>query len=172
MTLRGQCIYIHLEMTKYTNSKAERQAVLIDIIRSESVSTQGILVDRLREKGFRCTQVSVSRDIRELGLSKKAGQYAVPSEVPAPDAPLIDVAELSSNVSAFIVRATPVGDNLIVVNTLPGTAHSVGVLLDTLKWPRIAGTVAGDDTLFLAILGGPVGIKETVSKLTSLIKKG
>jgi transcriptional regulator of arginine metabolism len=161
-------------MNKYSqrsrhNAKAKRQQALLDIVRSEVVSTQSALVEKLRKRGVACTQVSVSRDIRDLGLSKKAGRYAVPSEPVAPDAAVIDVA---SNVSSFIQRITPVGDNLVVVSTLPGTAHSVGVLIDNLDWPAIAGTVAGDDTLFIAVLGGNTGITKTVSKLTSSVKKG
>ncbi len=157
-------------MYKNTHSKTERQAALLEIIRAESIGTQTELVRKLREKGVVCTQVSVSRDIRELGLSKKAGRYTAPTD--ATESPAMDVVELSSSVSAFIVRIAPVGDNLVVVNTMPGTAHSVGVLMDNLKWPEIAGTVAGDDTLFLAVLGGRTSVEEIVSKLISFIKKG
>jgi transcriptional regulator of arginine metabolism len=160
-------------MTKYTKNKAQRQDALLEIIRAESVRTQTELKERLEERGFVCTQVSVSRDIRELGLSKKAGRYTAPSDPPPPgDTQTIDVEELSSNVRAFVIRVTPVGDNLVVINTMPGTAHSVGVLIDHLHWPDIAGTVAGDDTLFVATRGGRVGVKRIVSKLVSLIKKG
>ena len=164
-------------MTNYSNgnhrnNKAARQRALLDIIRSESLGTQADLVKKLRQKGFVCTQVSVSRDIRELGLSKKAGRYAVPSEPPPPDVPALDVSQLSTNVSGFVRRITPVGDNLVVVNTMPGTAHSVGLLIDNLGWSDIAGTVAGDDTLFVAVLGGNRMVEKIVSKLMNLIRKG
>jgi transcriptional regulator of arginine metabolism len=161
-------------MTKYSqpknndNAKTKRQKALLSLIRQESLGTQGELVERLCKAGFPCTQVSISRDIRDLGLVKKGGRYAAPDSGASSES----VFDLSSNIAVFIKSVTPVGDNLVVIKTLSGTAHSVGLLMDNLNWSKIAGTVAGDDTVFIAVLGGAKGCAEVATKLTQLIHKG
>lgn len=154
-------------MTKYTtsqpNTKHRRQKRLLEIVRADAIKTQSEIVSRLEQEGFSLTQVSVSRDIRELGLVKSGGRYICPdvtSDIP-------DIDALSKSVSGFLERATSVGDNLVVVQTLPGTAHSVGLLLDQLDWPDLAGTIAGDDTIFVAVHNAEAGIKltQTLRKL-------
>ncbi len=148
-------------------SKAKRQRELLALIREEVIGTQTTLAARLKARGMSCTQVSISRDIRELGLVKQGGRYVAPGHL----SPSERVVDLSRNVSAFVRNITPVGDNLVVVQTLPGTAHSVGVLLDGLNWSELAGTVAGDDTIFVAVLGGRAGTEGLANRLRSLIKK-
>lgn len=164
-------------MTNYSPSnpkklKSDRKKALLDIVRSESPGTQSELVEALRKKGFECTQVSVSRDIRELGLVKKGGRYAAPEGAFVPEGSAVDLAVLSANVRGFVKGIVAAGDNIVVVRTMPGTAHSVGLLVDNLGWPEIAGTVAGDDTLLAAVTGGKTKIKEVLSKLSVLIRKG
>ncbi len=127
-------------------SKTKRQAKLLDIIRKQSVRTQTELAQLLTEAGITCTQVSVSRDIRELSLVKQNGRYVEPED--SADAPNLD--DLAKTVSGFIRSVEPVGSNLVVVRTLSGTAHSVALLLDAVTWPGLAGSVAGDDTIFVA----------------------
>ena len=101
------------------------------------------------------------------GLGKRGGRYVAPDYHSASD----ELMDLTTNVSAFIKGIAMVGDNLVVIKTLPGTAHSVGVLLDGLNWHELAGTVAGDDTIFVAVLGGARGAKFLVKRLSALIKK-
>lgn len=160
-------------MTNYSKgagekAKLKRQKVLLSLIQEESVGTQTELVERLTAAGVPCTQVSISRDIRELGLIKRDGRYTEPDAGMLP----ATVSGLSGNISAFIRTVTVVGDNLVVIKTLPGTAHSVGLLVDHVHWPKVAGTVAGDDTVFLAILGGAAECEETATRLNQLIQKG
>ena len=161
-------------MNKHSNhqgesGKAFRQRALLALIRGEPIATQGALVERLRAEGISCTQVSVSRDIRELGLIKRGGFYATPEAAPKITD---DIAGLTDNIAAFIRDISTVGDNLIVVRTLAGTAHSVGLLLDNLGWPDIAGTVAGDDTVFIAVHGGRSGCEAVTVKLSDMSRKG
>ncbi|MCP4599878.1 MAG: arginine repressor [Proteobacteria bacterium] len=134
-------------------SKTKRQTKLLDIVRSQAVTTQAELSSLLIQAGIHCTQVSVSRDIRELGLVKKDGRYIVPDE--STDIPDID--ELANTVSGFIRSVETVGENLVVVQTLQGTANGVALLLDAVNWPGIAGTVAGDDTVFVAVRSDKAG---------------
>ena len=160
-------------MTNYTknggeSTKEKRQRALLSLIRNESLGTQGELVTRLTTAGFSCTQVSISRDVRELGLVKKGGRYTAPEPSSMPES----VSNLSDNISIFIRNIMIVGDNLIVIKTLPGTAHSVGLLVDNVNWSNVAGTVAGDDTVFLAVLGGAPGCTEVATRLNRLVQKG
>lgn len=159
-------------MTNYSydqpeKSKAKRQRELLALIREEVIGTQTELAARLKARGMSCTQVSISRDIRELGLVKQGGRYVATGHL----SPAEKAVDLSKNVSVFVRSIIPVGDNLVVVQTLPGTAHSVGVMLDGLNWSELVGTVAGDDTIFLAVLGGRAGTEELANRLLSLIRK-
>ena len=162
-------------MNKYSEeqreqSKSTRQRALLRLIQNHSIATQGELVKQLQTAGIACTQVSISRDIRELGLVKQGGRYVAP-EMPGSDLKE-EVADLRSNIAVFIRDISVVGDNLIVVKTMPGTAHSVGLLLDNVSWPDLAGTVAGDDTVFIAVHGGRAGCRAMALRLKNMTKKG
>ncbi|MCP4676946.1 MAG: arginine repressor [Deltaproteobacteria bacterium] len=146
------------------SAKTKRQARLLEIVRTQPVTTQTELAELLIKAGTNCTQVSVSRDIRELGLVKRDGRYVMPDS-PA-DAPDLD--DLAGTVGGFIQSAEIVGQNLVVVRTLPGTAHSVALLLDAVDWPGLAGSVAGDDTIFVAVHSSKAGGK-VVRKLRKLM---
>jgi transcriptional regulator of arginine metabolism len=126
--------------------KARRQARLLEIIRSSRIGTQEELVAELNERGFECTQASVSRDIRELGLVKQGGRYA---EAEAASAPAPE--ELAPQIGGFLRQAIPVGENLLVIHTISGTANSVAVYIDSRGWPGLVGTVAGDDTIIAVV---------------------
>ncbi len=137
------------------STKTKRQGRLLEIVRTRSVTTQTELAELLVKAGTNCTQVSISRDIRELGLVKRDGRYVMPD---APEgAPDLD--DLAGTVGGFIRAVELVGQNLVVVRTLPGTAHSVALLLDAVDWPGLAGSVAGDDTIFVAVQSSKVGGK-------------
>ncbi len=139
--------------------KPERQVALRRIVQTEPLATQAELVERLRAEGIECTQASVSRDLRELGLVKRGGVYR-----PSPMAAVPDIGDFAHKVGGFVRSATAVGEHLVVVHALPGTAHSVGVYLDSVGWPGVVGTVAGDDTLFVAVSSLPDG-KRLISRL-------
>jgi transcriptional regulator of arginine metabolism len=127
--------------------KSERQAKILEIINSASVATQAQLARRLKAAGLPCTQASVSRDIHELGLVKREGHYVADAEGVA----ALRIPELGDTVRRFLVDAVRVGDNLVVVKTYPGTANGFAIFLDRSGWPGLVGTIAGDDTLFLAM---------------------
>jgi len=125
--------------------KRTRQRFLMRLTRRQPFSTQDEMVEKLRESGFPSTQSSISRDVRELGLVRLNGRY-----VPAVDAggttDLLPVHD-----SELIIACEPVGANLIVVRTPPGAASAVAIDLDRKQLSDIAGTVAGDDTIFVAV---------------------
>jgi transcriptional regulator of arginine metabolism len=139
-------------MTKYSERprpvpKSERQQALLDVVRDHPVSTQADLVAELRRAGIACTQSSVSRDVRDLGLIKREGHY----ELPEPHGADADLTGYAGSVATLIRRAAVVGDHIVVVHTLPGTADVLGLFIDGMGWPGVVGTVAGDDTLFAAV---------------------
>ena len=124
-------------------NKSYRQGQILKLVRSRSVRTQEELARALRAVGLRATQVTLSRDIRELGLVKTADGYARPAESAAPAGP-----DLAIVLREFLldVRAA---QNLLVLITPPAHANSVAEALDRAAWPEVTGTVAGDNTVLV-----------------------
>jgi len=133
-------------MRSETDIREDRHKALLALLRRGVVRRQEELVERLGERGFEVTQSSVSRDLRDLGVAKVKGRYLAPP-APAADDEALD--ELAHHVRA----ARPAGPNLTVVFTPPGAAQTVGLALDHAGWPEVVGTVAGDDTIFVATAG-------------------
>jgi len=123
-------------------NKGYRQGQILKLIRAKSLHTQEELARALRAIGIPATQVTLSRDIRELGLVKTSEGY-VPAGEAATNGPDIEA------VVREFVQDIRVAQNLLVLRTPPGHANSVGVVLDKIDWPEIAGTIAGDDTLLV-----------------------
>ena len=116
--------------------KTERQQQILDIISARPVATQQQLARELGRRGIEATQSSVSRDIVELGLSKLHGRYVAPP-VAFAGTPIIEV--------------ETAGDHLIVIKTNIGQASATALAIDRAGLLDIVGTVAGDDTLFVAV---------------------
>ena len=129
------------------SNRQDRQRSILDLIGQDGVSSQQDIVRGLLDLGFETTQASVSRDIRALGLVKNGGRYVRASEVIG-DGQLTGKAD---PVFALVKDIQPVGANLIVIRTAVGAANPVGVALDARQFPSVVGTVAGDDTLFVAV---------------------
>lgn len=129
-------------------AKERRQNALAQIIRSDVVSSQGDLADRLAAKGFAVTQATVSRDLEQIGAVKarRAGRlsYVLPDEVRDSSGP-----RLESMLRQW-VSSIDVAMNMVVMKTPPGSAHLIGVALDKSDMDKIVGTICGDDTLFVA----------------------
>lgn len=124
------------------HDKGRRQKALLAIIRARAVGNQVEIVRRLQQTGIDATQASVSRDIRELGLVKVKGRYGTAERM---------FGGGESNGNELITMIEAVGANMIVVRTLVGSANAVAVELDRMDVPEIVGTVAGDDTFFVAV---------------------
>ncbi len=127
----------------------ERWAAIEKIVDKEAVRNQTELLQRLKKLGFRVTQPSVSRDLQEMGVAKVGGRYVLAKTLSAGDRPATRLAE----VALFIAKVTAAGPHLLVVRTTTGMASSVALAVDGAGWPEVAGTVAGDDTLFIATTG-------------------
>lgn len=122
----------------------DRRGAIARILRSQSVRKQEDLVRLLKEAGFEVTQSSVSRDLRDMGVLKAAGRYVLPPQEPSriPG----DFAMLAQ----FVRGLKRAGPSLTVLKTTEGAAQSVAVAIDKADWPEVAGTISGDDTIFIA----------------------
>ena|SRR5579862_3855873 len=122
-------------------NKAYRHGQILKLIRTRPIHTQDELAAELKkEMGIQTTQVTLSRDMRELALVKTGDGYR---QVAAPSGP--DFAAIAAGF-LYDVR---VAQNLIVLKTSPGHANSIAVSLDQEEWPEIVGTLAGDDTILV-----------------------
>jgi len=126
-----------------------RRNQILEILDKETVATQEELRRKLARRGIRVTQATVSRDIEELGLVKTRSGYRRP-DATEPAAPAATPQPPLTILLKEFVRDVLLASNLVVVKTNPGNAHSVGVGLDSENWPEVVGTVAGDDTIFVA----------------------
>ena len=119
--------------------KAERHKLILDSIAERPILNQHELMDILRGEGVEVTQASVSRDLSELGIVKIGGRYAR-AEFP------------ESGASPFGIRTIdPSGDSLVVIKCASGLASAVAVRLDSENLRDVVGTIAGDDTIFVAV---------------------
>ena len=146
--------------------KSDRQRALLGIVGSRLVSNQAEMVRLLRTSGIDATQASVSRDIRELGLVKIDGSYGRPEAMAGDDAD-----DLGSGRNGLVTSMEPAGANLIVVRTAVGAANAVAVELDKLKLQGIVGTVAGDDTFFVAVKSRS-GQGRVLARLREMMRHG
>ncbi len=128
-----------------TADRQKRHLKILELISTRPVRTQEDLADALTALGWDVTQSSVSRDIAALRLVKVDGAYRRP---PA-RAPRSNPDE--RRVGEGVLTMETAGDALVVLHTPPGEANHVAVALDRLAWPEVIGTIAGDDTIFLAV---------------------
>ena len=124
--------------------KTFRQGQILNLIRSRPIHTQEELAEALEKLGIEVTQVTLSRDIREMGLVK--GPQGYRESPAAPSAPE-DTSSLPWAVGEF-VRDVKTAQNLVILKTDRGNAAPVAYALDRAGWPEIVGTIAGEDTVF------------------------
>jgi len=130
--------------------KTARHAMVLDIISKHNIETQDELAEYLRRNGFDVTQATVSRDIKELRLIKVLGEggaykYAT---VDKAESGLVDRFMRMFSHSVISVSST---GTMIVLKTLSGSASVAGEAIDSLRWPEILGSIAGDNTIFVAV---------------------
>jgi transcriptional regulator of arginine metabolism len=122
-------------------NKGYRQAQILELVRRRPVHTQEDLAAELRERGIQTTQVTLSRDMKDLRLVKTPDGYRPIDE--RPHAPHIEI------VLQEFLRDVRIAQNLLVLRTPPGSANALAVALDQEEWPDIVGTIAGDDTILV-----------------------
>jgi transcriptional regulator of arginine metabolism len=134
-----------------TVDKSERQLVIKELISSTEISSQEVLVKRLKRKGFDINQATLSRDLKELGVAKintlDGVQYVL-----NPEGEETRLKHLLS----FEIESVRSNESLIVIKTLPGRAMGVARVLDSIELDDVLGTMAGDDTIFIT----PTSVKK------------
>jgi transcriptional regulator of arginine metabolism len=131
-------------------AKHYRRTLILDLLGKEPLHTQAEVCEKLARRGIHVTQATVSRDIEELGIVKTREGYRVPEAAEIPSAPVQPTLPI---VLKEFLRDVRQASNLVIIKTHPGNAHTVAVALDAEQWPEVAGTVAGDDTIFIAAAG-------------------
>lgn len=137
-----------------TDTRAKRQKTIADIIRGGSVASQEDVMEKLAALGYAVTQATVSRDLDQLGAVKiKRGgslSYALPDQLGDTDW----AATRLQRIFTEWVQSIEAAGNIIVIRTPPGSAHLVSLAVDQAQLPEVAGTVSGDDTLFVVVRDG------------------
>ena len=122
----------------------ERRDAIVRLLREGQVRRQQDLVRLLKRAGHPATQSSISRDLRDLGVLKASGRYVLPGE---------EVTRTNGNfgtLAQFVRQLRRAGATITVLRTTIGAAQSVAVAIDRAAWPEVAGTISGDDTIFIA----------------------
>jgi transcriptional regulator of arginine metabolism len=127
----------------------QRQQAILKILRRQHVARQEELVELLRRRGIEATQSSISRDLRQLGITKLDQEYRPVDEDGSPD-----TARELATLAEFVAEIRTAGPYQTVVKTSAGAAGQVALAIDRCGWPEIVGTVSGDDTIFIATRGG------------------
>ncbi len=141
--------------------KGKRQETILNLVKKYEIETQEELAEKLSQAGFAVTQATVSRDIRELKLTKiqhgaKQVYAALTENKYSNSNKYIDILKHS-----FV--SVDMAQNILVIKTASGTAMAVAAALDSLHWDEIVGTIAGDDTVMCAI--------RTVEDTKKLVKR-
>ena len=148
--------------------KTVRQMAILDIIAKQDVETQEELAEALRDRGIQVTQATVSRDIKELRLLKvltPSGSYKYATADKAENG----LNERFIRMLAESLLSVAASNNLIVVKTLSGSANVAAEALDSLHWPEILGTLAGDNTILL-IIRSEAEAPDVVRRIQEMIK--
>ena len=129
--------------------KEKRQRAILDIIANQNIETQEQLLVELKQRGFRCTQATISRDMKELQLIKEltpSGSYRYTVSVHQNRR---DFNDRLRNVCREGVTSVDLAQNIIGLKTMPGLANAAAAALDGMDIPNMVGSIAGDDTAVL-----------------------
>jgi transcriptional regulator of arginine metabolism len=122
---------------------AQRRAMILDLLRRGPVATQQDLADRLGELGVTATQTTLSRDLAAIGAVKSTLGYALPG-------PTLAGSSAGPESTSDVVVSAEIGGTILVLRTPPAHAHPVAQRIDAMRDPDVLGTIAGDDTVFVA----------------------
>ena len=148
--------------------KARRQALIREIVDTQSIQTQEELAQALREHGMVGTQATVSRDIKEMHLLKvlaEDGSYRYATM----DKEEQGTSDRLIRMLADSVVSMASANNLIVIRTLPGSAHVAGEAVDSLRWSEVLGTIAGDNTI-LVIVRSNEDVEPVMRRFRALVR--
>lgn len=127
-------------------TRAKRREFILDLVSRNEIENQEQLQELLRVEGVETTQATISRDLRDLSISKGPRGYAV---VKLDEVSRIDLAELQQMLKDYAQKIERAG-TLVVVRTQPGHARPLSMKIDQANFPQSAGSIAGDDAIFIA----------------------
>lgn len=131
--------------------KNDRQAMILEIIGQENIETQEQLLTRLQTRGFRCTQATISRDIKQLHLIKEPVGQGVYKYAVSGNRTTLNVAAKLRTIFRECIVSIDYAQNIVVVKTMPGLANGACSALDNMDMNDIVGSLAGDDTALLVM---------------------
>jgi len=145
-----------------------RQNKILDIINTHEVETQERLAALLKKSGYRVTQATISRDIKELQLVKTLSttgkyKYTVGASVDQP------ISDRYVKIFKETIQTVAYSGNVIVVKTLSGCANAAAEAIDTLNFPNVLGSIAGDNAVFV-VVSDPSNAPALVNRFTDMIK--
>ena len=148
-----------------TPGARRRREAVVRILRAGAVSTQEEIMEALRREGFRTTQATLSRDLARLSARRVSGPDGARYEVDEDPPPAAAAAV------AGLVTSVDTNGSLVVVRTLPGSAQAVARAIDLARPPGVLGTIAGDDTVFVAPAKGRAA-RALSARLAGLFRAG
>lgn len=149
--------------------KRQRHEVVVDLINKYEIETQEELAEYLRREGYDVTQATVSRDIRELHLSKVSAGNGKQKYIILQQREDNNLGDKYIRVLREGYISAQMAQNILVIKTVQGMAMAVAAALDAMRFPEIVGCIAGDDTIFVAVKS----VQETkavIEKLNKIIK--
>lgn len=147
--------------------KLRRHEAIIDLVNNQDINTQEELMENLQKQGFKVTQATVSRDIKELRIFKalgKDGKYRYSTG----GRNALDKTSGFESLFASSVEEVDSAENIVVIKTMTGMAQAVCMSLDNIDFENIVGTIAGDDTIFV-LCRNLKATKEMLNKFRKLI---
>lgn len=150
-----------------------RRDEILKVIREETIHSQEELQHRLASRGFVVAQPTLSRDLRDLGLAKSPRGYVIPGSDRTFDSRLNDREQSGSRMERVLrtfVQSVATAGTLVVVKTPPAAAHAVGLAIDKAELPEVVGSVAGDDTVFLATVSPDVA-QRLAARLAAVLEQ-
>jgi len=145
--------------------KQQRLLAIKQIIINRNITTQSELASAMRKEGFKTTQATLSRDMKELGIAwvytPNGAKYVLSPE---------HEEERLTNIIGFEVEQIEANETVVVIKTLPGRAQGVAEIIDHLHLPSVLGTLAGDNTVFV-LPRSIKKIKETITELHGILEK-
>ena len=136
-------------------NKRERQQRILSLIQAKPIGTQEDLRELLERSGTPATQSSVSRDLEELGIVKHQGHYTLP--------------RVDGATARGLLSLDQSGDSLVIARTMPGLASAVAVDIDAAALSDVVGTIAGEDTIFIAVRDAKAQ-RPTIKRIWELFK--
>jgi transcriptional regulator of arginine metabolism len=144
--------------------KKQRQKAILDLVRSHEIASQEELLEKLQGRKIEVSQSTLSRDIQELGLAKSGGVYTVMGAEPvrASDDAVRRI------LREFVLDASA-AQNIVVIKTGSGHASTVSQAIDEAAWPEVVGSIAGENTIFLAVRSKASG-RDVVTRILEFLK--